>query len=235
MTDVLVLPSSLGTTTELWEENVGYWSERFRLFRYTQRGRVSVDELGRDLLALLDDSGVDRVSICGVSLGGATAMWAAATAPERVDRLVLACTSARFGEPEPWLERAATVRERGLDAIADSIVARWFTPAASAEVVARFRRQLVATPHEEYARCCEALASWDFRGRLGEIRARTLVVAGADDAATPLEHQELLAERIPQARLVVLEGAAHLANVEQPAAFAGAVADHLTAPVAEVA
>jgi 3-oxoadipate enol-lactonase len=189
-----------------------------------------VAELGEDLLALADDHGLERFSVCGLSLGGATAMWVAANAPERVERLVLACTSARFGEPEPWLERAATVRGQGLEPIADSVVARWFTLTMSPEVVARFRCMLVATPAEDYARCCEALAEWDFGDRLPEIAAPTLVIAGADDPATPPEHAELLAERIPDAKLVVLSRAAHLANVEQPEAFSRAVNEHL-APV----
>lgn len=229
MTPVLVLPSSLGTTTELWDPNVGHWSEAFRLVRYNQRGRTSIEQLGRDLVELLDKSGAGRASICGLSLGGATAMWVAANAPERIDRLVLACTSARFGDPEPWLERAALVRERGLEPIADSIVSRWFTPAEAPDVVARFRRTLVETPWEDYAACCEALAAWDFRHRLGEISAPTLVIAGAEDPATPAEHAELLAAGIPNAKLAVLPGAAHLANVEQAETFSKVVMDHLAA------
>jgi 3-oxoadipate enol-lactonase len=230
MTPVLALPSSLGTTTELWDPNAGFWSDTFRLLRYNQRGRTSVEQLGRDLLELLDELGTDRVSICGLSLGGATAMWVAANAPERIDRLVLACTSARFSDPEPWLERAGLVRERGLEPIADSIVARWFTPAERPEVVARFRKVLVETPREAYAACCEALAAWDFRDRLGAIQAPTLVIAAAEDPSTPREHAELLARGIPDAKLAVLPEAAHLANVERAEAFSKLVTDHL-APV----
>ncbi len=142
-----------------------------------------------------------------------------------IDRLTLACTSARFGEPEQWLERAETVRGAGIEAIADKVVARWFTDDVEPETVSRFRSLLVSTPAEGYAACCEALAGWDFRDRLGEIRAETLVLAGGEDAAAPLPDSELLAERIPRARLVVVEGAAHLANVEQPESFASAVAE----------
>ena len=231
---VLALPSSLGTSTELWTENVPYWSERFRILRFDQRGHggsevppgpYSLDDLGRDFVRLLDELGIERVSFCGVSLGGATAMWVAARAPERIDRLILACTSARFGEPEQWLERAETVRKVGVEAIADKVVARWFTERALRETVARFRQLLVSTPAEGYAGCCEALAGWDFRSRLEEIRAETLVIAGAEDAAAPLPDSKLLAERIPGARLVVVERAAHLANVEQPESFASAVAE----------
>jgi len=226
---VLVLPSSLGTTTKLWDANVGYWSDTLSLLRYNLGARRSVDELGEDLVQLLDDRGLERVSLCGVSLGGATAMWIAATVPECVDRLVLACTSAHFGDPEPWLERAAVVREDGLESIADGIVARWFTDRAPPEVVARFRRQLVETPHETYAAGCEAVACWDFGDRLSSIQAPTLVIAAAEDRTTPPDHGELIVRGIPNARLVVLPDAAHLANVERAEVFSRLVTEHLAA------
>jgi 3-oxoadipate enol-lactonase len=122
-------------------------------------------------------------------------------------------------------DRAETVRSAGLEAIADKVVARWFTNNVQPETVVQFRSLLVSTPAEGYAGCCEALAGWDFRGRLAEIRADTLVIAGAEDAAAPLRDSELLVERIPRARLVVVEQAAHLANVEQPESFANVVLD----------
>ncbi len=234
MTPVLVLPSSLGTTAELWADSVPHWAGSFRPLPFDQRGRTSVAELGEDLLALLDEHGFERVSVCGLSLGGATAMWVAANAPERIDRLVLACTSARFGEPGAWLERAAVVREHGLEPIADGIVARWFTPGAPPEVVSRFRQMLVETPRETYAACCEALARWDFREHLAEIGAPTLVIAAAEDSATPPEHAELIARSVPGATLVTVPRAAHLANVEQAETFSRLVAEHL-ARVEEVA
>jgi 3-oxoadipate enol-lactonase len=229
MTTVLVLPSSLGTTTKLWEANVGYWSDTLSLLPYNLGARRSVDELGEDLMKLLDERGLERVSLCGISLGGATAMRVAATAPERVDRLVLACTSARFGDPEPWLERAALVRQDGLESIADGIVARWFTDGAAPEVIARFRRQLVETPNETYAAGCEAVAHWDFGERLSSIQAPTLVIAAAEDRTTPPDHGELIVRGIPNARLVVLPDAAHLANVERAETFSRLVTEHLAA------
>ena len=231
---VLALPSSLGTSTELWTQNVGYLSERFRILRFDQRGHggseappgpYSLGDLGRDFIGLLDELEVERVTLCGLSLGGATAMWVAAEAPERIDRLILACTSARFGEPAQWVERAETVRSAGLETIAEKVVARWFTADVEPETLAAFRSLLVSTPVEGYAGSCEALAGWDFRARLGEIRADTLVIAGAEDAVAPLRDSELLVERIPHARLIVVEQAAHLANVEQPESFANVVLD----------
>ena len=241
---VLALPSSLGTSTELWAENVPYWTERFRILRFDQRGHggsevppgpYSLDDLGRDFIGLLDELGIERVSFCGVSLGGATAMCVAVRAPERIDRLVLGCTSARFGDPAQWLERAEIVRRAGVEPIADSVVARWFTDDAEPEDVARFRALLASTPAEGYAGSCEALSGWDFRDRLQEIQAYTLVIAGAEDATVPRTDSELLAERIPRAQLLVLAGAAHLANVQRAESFSRAAADHLSALMWEVA
>jgi pimeloyl-ACP methyl ester carboxylesterase len=157
-------------------------------------------------------------------------MALALEAPERVDRLVLACTSAHVGPPDGWEERARIVRAQGMEAIADTVVGRWFTPGLvrdEPETIARFRTQLVTTPPEGYARCCEALAAWDARERISAISAPALVIAGSDDPAIPVEHSELLAARIPGARLRVLERAAHLANVERPGAFTSAVLEHL--------
>jgi 3-oxoadipate enol-lactonase len=236
---VLVLSNSLGTDIGLWSENVPAWTSSFRVLRYDQRGHggsvvplgpYSLELLGRDVLDLLDAVDVERASFCGLSLGGATGIWLAVNAPNRIERLVLACASPRFGEPEHWLERARIVRSEGLEPIADAVFERWFTARFQAErpaVAARLRAGLVATPVEGYAACCEALAEWDYRERVGEITAPTLVIAGADDPTVPPEQAELLAERIGRSRLVVLPEAAHLANVAQPEAFSAAVSEHL--------
>jgi 3-oxoadipate enol-lactonase len=244
---VLALPSSLGTTTELWDANVPAWSETFRVLRYDQRGHggsevppapYSIEHLGRDFLSLLDELGIERVSFCGLSLGGATAMWLAANVPARIDGLVLGCTSPRFGDPDSWLDRAAIVRDRGLEAIADTVLERWFTARFAREhpeVPARFRELLVSTPREGYAGCCEALAGWDFRGELGQIEAPTLVIAGSEDTAAPPDQGRLIADRIPGGTLVVLQGAAHLGNVEPSDAFSSLVTEHLSTSILEVA
>jgi 3-oxoadipate enol-lactonase len=223
---VIALPSSLGTSLELWSENIPYWSDTYCVLSYDQPGRRTIAELGLDFLELLDEIGIERVSYCGLSLGGATGMWLAANAPERIERLVLACTSARFGEPEQWLERAALVREQGLEPIADAIVGRWFTQAERREVVARFREQLVATPREVYAACCDALAAWDFRDELTGIQTPTLVIAGGEDPVSPPEEAEQIARAVGATKAVI-ENAAHLANVERAEAFSALVTKHL--------
>jgi 3-oxoadipate enol-lactonase len=236
---VLVLASSLGTTLELWDTNVDALAERFRVLRYDHRGHgrslvpegpYAVSGLADDVLELLDEHGIGNVSWCGISLGGAVGLWLAATAPERLDRLVVACSSARFGPSDAWLDRARVVRESGLGAISGAVVERWFTPGFrrdEPEIVERFRVMLEATPPEGYAACCEAIAGWDFRDRLGEVSVPTLVVSAEDDPATPPEHGRELTEGIPGAESAIVAGAAHLANVERPDELSRLVLQHL--------
>lgn len=236
---VLVLPSSLGTTRELWDAQIDALERDFRVLRYEHRGHgaspepqgpYSMPELGADAIALLDELGIERALWCGLSLGGMVGMWLAVHAPERLSGLVLACTSARVASPDAYRERAALVREHGIEPVADAIVARWFTSTTFHErpnLPERFRAIVVSQPVEGYAGCCEALAGWDFREELASIAVPTLVVAGAEDEATPAADTDLLADRIPGARRVVLDGAAHLANLERPDAFLDAVVPHL--------
>jgi 3-oxoadipate enol-lactonase len=178
-----------------------------------------MDDLGSDLLALLDRLGIERASLCGLSIGGMISMWVAAHAPERVERLVLCSTSARLGPPETWHERAATVRAEGMAAVADAVLGRWFTPgfaAAHPDVIERIRGVLSATPPEGYAGCCEAIAEMDLTPDLPSISAPTLVIAGEQDPSTPPEHGRRIADLIPGARLEVISPAAHLATIERP-------------------
>jgi len=241
---VLVLSSSLGTTHRMWDPQVPALRERFRLVRYDHRGHgsspvppgpYSIAELGQDVLAMLDGLGVERFSFCGLSLGGMVGMWVASEVPERVERLVLCCTSALLGPRELWDERARVARSEGMEALVEGVVERWFTPALHEERpedVERAKRMLAATPPEGYAGCCEAIREMDLRDRLGRIQAPTLVISGSDDPATPPEHGERLREAIPEARTVVIERAAHLANIERPEPFARALLEHLS-PVLE--
>ena len=241
---VLILSNSLGTTLDMWDDQAPALRNQFRLLRYDHRGHgaspvppgpYGIDDLGRDVLALLDRLEVERASFCGLSLGGMVGMWLADHAPERIDRLVLCCTSAKLGPPENWTSRAATVRAEGPEAIADATMERWFTPAFrenEPETVGRARRMLLGNPPEGYAGCCEAIRDMDLTVRLGNIRASTLVIAGADDEATPLDHAELIRDSIPEACLEVVEQAAHLANAERPEAVTQAILDHLS-PVIE--
>jgi 3-oxoadipate enol-lactonase len=157
-------------------------------------------------------------------------MWLASEAPERVERLVLCCTSALLGPPDTWETRARTIQDKGIGAIADAVPERWFTPAFREDrpdVFERAARMLRGTPGEGYAGCCEAIRDMDLRDRLGEILAPTLVIAGAHDLATPPEHAELIRDSIPEGQIQVISQAAHLANVQQPGAITAAILEHL--------
>jgi 3-oxoadipate enol-lactonase len=234
-----VLSNSLGTDMGMWDDQLAALADRFRLLRYDQRGHgrspappgpYTVAQLAGDTLKLLDRLGLERVSFCGVSLGGMTGMWLAVNAPERLERLALCCTSAHLPPRENWTERAATVRAQGMEAVVDAALERWFTPALAElrpEAVERTRRALLDTPAEGYAGCCEAIATHDLRAELGSIRVPTLVLAAADDPATPPEHGRLIAETIDGARFVVLERGRHLAAVEEPEAFSHELLAHL--------
>ena len=226
MTPTLVLSNALGTDRHVWDGQMPALEPHFHVLRYEHRGRSSVEELGADVLELLDEHDVDRASFCGISLGGAVGMWLAATAPERIDRLVVACSSAQFAGSDAYRERARRVRVEGTAPFVDVTLDRWFTPRFRDRE--RYRTMLLETPRAAYAACCEAVAAWDFRERLGEISASTLVVAGAEDPATPPEHAEAIAGGIPDARLLVLPDCAHLANVEQADRFNAVLLEELT-------
>jgi 3-oxoadipate enol-lactonase len=240
----LVLSNSLGTSTAMWEPQVATLSERFRVVRYDHRGHggspvlpgpYDIGDLGRDVLALLDRLEIERASICGVSLGAMVGMWLGAHAPERIERLVLCCTSAHLPPAQAWADRAAAVCAAGTTAaVADAVLARWLTPAGAAVDpyrLARLRAMLLATPAEGYAACCGVIERLDLRGDLASISAPTLVIAGAEDPATPPEHLERIAAGIPGARLEVLDGAAHLANVERADDVTRLIAGHCGVPL----
>ena len=231
----LALSSSLGTTHAMWEPQVAAFAAGHRVIRYDRRGHgesalpaaeTTIDDLGRDVLDLLDELELERTSFCGLSIGGLVGMWLALNAPDRLDRLVLACTRAAFLPASQWADRVAVVRDAGIASIADAVLDRWFTPAfpvSHPAELARFREMLVSTQLEGYVACCEVLGAVDFRGRLGEIASPTLVITGSADPVVPPEAGAELAAAIPGARHLTIDGAAHIANVEQPRAFGDAV------------
>jgi 3-oxoadipate enol-lactonase len=236
---VVVLSGSLGTDMSMWDPQLPALERRFRVLRYDLRGHgsspappgpYSVAELGGDVVALLDRVGVERAHLCGVSIGGMTGIWLAAHAPARIDRVVLCCTSAFIDPQGTYHERAALVRESGLEQLADAALERWFTAsfrAANPTLMDHMRRSLVSAQPEGYAGCCEALADMDLRGDLGAIAAPALVISGAHDPATPPEHCRLIAEGILGAEFEVVDGA-HLSSIEQAGRVNELILRHLT-------
>jgi 3-oxoadipate enol-lactonase len=240
---VLVLANSMGTTMAMWDDQLPDLSRHLRVLRYDHRGHGTseappgpyrIEQLAADLLGLLDDLELEQVSFCGLSLGGMVGMWLAANAPDRIDRLALCCTSAKV-DPDPYLERAAKVLASGTGSVVDEVVERWFTAAfrqAAPRTVAKAVAMLAATSDEGYTGCCEAIAAMDLRADLPAISAPTLVIAGADDPATPPPHAEAIVAGIAGARLEMITGAAHLANIQQPQRITRLLLDHLADPTA---
>ncbi len=231
---VLMLSNSLGTNLHMWDDQVAPFTRHFRLARYDRRGHgtsavpkgpYSMERLGRDVLAILDGLGIDKVNWCGLSMGGMVGQWLGAHAPSRVDRLILSNTSCYFSDKAVWDGRIKLVREIGLAAIVDANMERWFTNEfreRSPQTIARIRDMFLATNVEGYVACGQAIRDMDHRPLLPRINVPTLVIAGRHDPATTLEAGEFIAQHIPHARLAVLD-TAHIANMEQPKAYADTV------------
>lgn len=236
----LLCCNSLGTSLSMWDLQVPQWSRHHRVIRFdasghggsaTTSGPTTIETLGRDALAVLDAHGVGSADLCGLSLGGLVALWLAIHHPERVDRLVIACSAARIGTRTRWEERAALVRSDGMDAIAGAVVGRFFTAGFRERdpgTVADVERTLRAVEPEGYAGACLALATADLRTDLGRVGAATLVIAGSEDVATPTATVAELHAGIAGARWLELSGAGHLANIEAPDRFTTAVTAFLT-------
>ena len=232
----LLLSNSLGADFEMWAPQMPSLASHFRVIRYDTRGHgrsdvprseYTIEQLGHDAVAVLDAAGVARAHVCGLSLGGITAMWMGVYAPSRVQSLVLAATAARIGSVDTWNTRINQVRIGGTGSIADAVIARWFTDGfrrARPSVVAAYRRMLTSTPRDGYVGCCAALRGGDLRSVIGRIAVPTLVIAGSADPATPPADGEAIQRSVPGARMVTLS-ASHLVNVEQADAFNQTVLD----------
>ena len=230
----LLLLNALGTTVDLWRPQIDRLASAFRVIRFDTRGHgasdapagpYGLDRLGRDALAVLDTAGVSRAHVCGVSLGGQTALWLGLHAPERVTGIVAANTGARIGTPAPWDQRIHDAGTLGMQALVEPAIARWFTPRfrrTDPETADRFREMLRDCPATGYAGCCAALRDADLRADLHRITCPTLVVTGREDHATAPADGQFIREQVTGAELLALD-AAHLANVEQPDAFTAGV------------
>ena len=238
---VLILAPSLGSTVEMWQPQVETLSTAFRVVRYDHRGhgrspleptsrRWTIADLAADALLLLDRLEVERANFCGLSLGGMVGLWLAAQAPERIDHLVVCCSAAAFRPSAAWLQRAADVRAGSVVAVAERILATWFTPQFSAAhpgVIARMLAMFSGTTDEGYARCCEAIAGTDLTPLLPRIAAPTRVIAAAQDSAAPPDAAHRIAAGVPDCDVVVVDDAAHLANVQHPQTMTDLILDHL--------
>jgi len=235
----VLLGPSLGTTGELWRDLAADLSRDHRVVSLDLRGHgrspvpagpYTMEELAADVVATADGIGLEQFAYVGLSIGGAIGQVLGLDHADRLSSLVLCCTAPVFGDAATWTERAAQVRREGLEPLVEATTERWFTPAyrsAQPDRVAWVMDMFRATPPEGYAGCCEALAQYDVTERLGRLSVPTRVVAGAEDPGTPPEVGRRIADAVPGSDLVVLDGAAHIANVAVPEPFAAAVRGHL--------
>jgi 3-oxoadipate enol-lactonase len=235
----LMLSNSLGCTLQMWEPQMAALTKQFRVVRYDRRGHgksgvppgpYSMERFGKDVLAILDDLNIAKTHWCGLSMGGMVGQWLGANAPERFDRIILSNTACYYPDPTNWLNRIKAVKEGGIAAVADTVIASWLSAdfrEREPAVTARMKAMLTASPQVGYLACCEALSTLDQRALLPKIKSPTLVIAGRHDPSTPVAAGELIRSNIPGASMTILD-AAHISNVEQPEAFTDAVIGFLT-------
>jgi 3-oxoadipate enol-lactonase len=230
----LLFLNSLGTTMDIWRAQVPVLAGEFRVIRLDTRGHgrssspageYTIDDLGNDALRVLDEAGVPQAHVCGVSLGGMTAMWLAAHAPERVLTLIPVSTGLKIGASETWEERRRDVLSHGLEPLADGSMGRWLTDGFRRDhpqVVAWCRAMLTSCNPEGYARCCAVLRDADLHDAAPRIAAPALVVAGESDPVTPPSNAHEIAAAIPDARVLTMK-ASHVCALERPDDFTSAV------------
>ena len=240
---VLVLSNSLGTDLGMWDAQIPAFTEHFQVLRYDTRGHgqslvsegpYSIEQLGRDVLALLDALHIERAHFCGLSMGGLIGQWLGIHAGERLNKLVVCNTAAKIGEPSVWNPRIEMVLRDGPEAMAglrDASIARWFTTdyaQAHPEQVKRITDMLAATSPQGYAANCAAVRDADFRDQLAAIKVPTLVIAGTEDAVTPPSGSHFIQEQVAGAQYAEFH-AAHLSNVQAGDAFSQRVLAFLSA------
>ena len=236
----LILSNSLLTNLSMWDDQVATLARSFRILRYDQRGHgdteatagdYSFDLLVADIIALIDMLGIGRAHFCGLSMGGMTALFLAQRHPQRFDRII-ACDcgpASTEASAQQWKERIEVASRDGMQALVEPTIARWFPPdfvATKAPVLDKVRGMIRSTPLAGFRGCAMALSNYDLRGGLAGIDRRTLLIVGTKDATLAGIRQ--IKDAVRGSALVELEGAGHISNVEQPAAFTGAVVDFLS-------
>lgn len=233
----MVLLNSIGTDMDLWAETLPLLRPHFRPLRIDTRGHgaseatpgdYNLGMLAGDILAVMDDAGIDRAHVAGVSLGGMIAMELAQSHAHRVDGLALVGTSATM-DRQAWSDRVAAVRDGGMASIADLAMERFLSleyRVTHPDVAATVRHGLETMASNGYAGCAAAIRDMALRDGLATIAAPTLVVTGMRDTSTPFAgHGDILSDEIPGARAEAID-AAHLAPLEAPAALAELLIAH---------
>lgn len=228
----LLFINSLGCDLRIWDKVIPHLADHFALIRYDKRGHglsdcppgpYTIRDHANDLAGLLAYLQVERAILVGISVGGMVALDYAVSHPDNLSALVLSDTGAKIGTADFWNQRVETIRKNGLDNMAETILTRWFAPAFAAEHPADYRgyhNMLTRMPVAGYIATCQALRDADLRESAKTITAKTLILAGSEDLATPPHLGRRLAKTLPDAHFELIEQAAHLPCIEQPAAMA---------------
>lgn len=235
----LLFGPSLGTDLHLFDPQVAALADRYRCVRFDLPGHgsspdasgdLTIEDLARGALAAADAAGVSEFHYVGVSIGGAIGQWLGAHGGDRVRSIALLATAARFPNPEAWPQRAATVREQGTEAMVASRSGTWYVEdwaRRNPEAEQRLLDMLRAAKPEGYAACTSAVGAFDIRAELASISVPALVVAGADDPATPPAVVREIATGIAGARYAEIADAAHLLSYERPDEVNALIEEHL--------
>lgn len=226
---VIIFSNSLGTDHHMWDEQVAYFKENYKVVRYDTRGHGQSDvienstlaNLGEDVLDILDALNITKAHFCGISMGGITGLWLGINAADRFESITVANSAAKIGQAEAWLTRAYQVEKEGLADLVKTTHTRWFSESFDYQhddLAQRTIQSLAATPAQGYAASCRALADADVRTDLVEIRIPTLLICGAKDPVTTLQDGEFMQSKIQGSELQSIE-ASHLSNIECPVAF----------------
>jgi len=224
----LVFSNSLATNLTMWDAQAAYFSSRFRVLRYDQRGhggtdapggRYTFDLLVADVIGLFDALSIERANFAGVSMGGMTALGLAEQHPDRL--LGVAPCDCSSGSTEAsakqWEERIALAGQSGMVALVDSTLSRWFPTALTPEAppfIPKVREMILSTPVNGFIGCCGALANFNYQPGLSAIRRPVMVVVGTKDQMLAGSRQ--IHADVPGSTIVELEGAGHLSNIDRP-------------------
>jgi len=233
----LVLSHSLACSVRMWDPQIAALKDKYRILAYDTRGHGGTDApmgaytlelLADDLFFLLKELKITAAHYCGLSMGGMIGQTFALKYPGVFKTLALADTTSRYpAEAAPvWADRVKTAEAKGMEPLAQPTLERWFTESfrkSNPAVVEAIRKLIVATPVAGYAGCCHALPKINATARLKEIRCPILVIVGEQDPGTPVAMAKEIHDNAPGSRLVIIPQAAHLANLEQPAAFTAAM------------
>ena len=234
----IIFSNSLGTQFNMWQPQISFFEKKFYVICYDTRGHgassapqgpYSIEQLGTDVVHLLDHLNIEKASFCGISMGGLTGQWLAIHHPERFNHVIVCNTAAKIGQEQAWNDRAQLVRVQGLKPIAETAASRWFTEPfirSNTAIVESLSNDLGAGSPEGYASCCEALANADVREQLKNITVPTLVVAGQKDPVTTVADAQYIINNVRSSSLFEIN-ASHISNIEQPKAFNQAVQSFL--------